>query len=454
LKRLVLFSLVAAVAAFSFPLSNLMAPERTTLILSDAASSDKYYRRTAKIFQNKCMDCHSAQTRYPFYTNFPIAKGIIEQDIAQARAHLELTDKISVGSAAFSNGDLAKLEAVVKTGSMPPLRYLIMHWNGSLSSRERDDILAWISEVRKSRDEGTQAFEEPVQPIPEAENLDPQLVALGNKLFHDKRLSADNTLSCASCHALNKGGTDQMKFSIGIRGQVGPINAPTVYNSAFNIKQFWDGRAATLEAQAGGPINNPIEMGSNWEQVLGKLQKDPAYVKAFEELFPGQGMTEDTVSKAIATFERSLVTPNSRFDQYLRGDRKILSDREVKGYTLFKESGCTACHYGPALGGESFERMGVRYDYFADRGHLTEADNGLFNVTQEEGDRHRFKVPTLRNIVHTYPYFHDGSTDDLGEAVQTMATYQLGKTLSDEDTQLIVEFLHTLTGEYEGKPVQ
>jgi cytochrome c peroxidase len=220
------------------------------------------------------------------------------------------------------------------------------------------------------------------------------------------------------------------------------------------VRQFWDGRAATLEEQAAGPVHNPIEMGSNWEEVIPKLEKDKEYVEAFKALYPDLGISGEAIVDAIATFERSLNTPNSRFDQYLRGDEDAINEDEKKGYELFKASGCATCHVGPAMGGESFERMGLKGDYFADRGNVQEVDEGLANFTKNEDDRHKFKVPSLRNIAVTYPYFHDGQTTDLKEAVKTMATYQEGLELSDEEADLIVKFLNTLTGEYKGQLLQ
>jgi cytochrome c peroxidase len=195
-------------------------------------------------------------------------------------------------------------------------------------------------------------------------------------------------------------------------------------------------------------------MGSNWGEVIPKLEEDPAYVEAFAALYPEQGITGEAIVDAIAVFERSLITPNSRFDRYLRGEPDAISEEEKQGYALFKSLGCTNCHVGAALGGQSFERMGLKGDYFADRGDLQEVDSGRFNFTGKEADRFTFKVPTLRNIAITYPYFHDGRTDNLKDAVMTMSKYQEGRLLTDEDGELIVRFLQTLTGEYEGRMLE
>jgi len=293
---------------------------------------------------------------------------------------------------------------------------------------------------------------EPIKPIPVELKLDPRKVVLGGKLFHDPLLSGDNTISCASCHGLGTGGVDGRKVSTGIHGAVGEINAPTVFNSTFNFKQFWDGRAATLEEQAGGPVVNEKEMGAKWEDVLRKLRTAPGYAATFQEMF-SDGIQPAHVQEVIAEFERSLVTPNARFDRFLRGTATALSAEEKAGYAKFKSYGCTSCHQGINVGGNMFETLGAVQDYFTERGHVTKADFGRFNVTGKEEDRYVFKVPSLRNVALTAPYFHDGSAPTLADAVRVMTKHQLGRSMPDEDVQLIVKFLNTLTGEYNGRPL-
>lgn len=295
--------------------------------------------------------------------------------------------------------------------------------------------------------------DEPLKPVPLTTQVDARKAALGDRLFHDKRLSKDNTLSCASCHDLAKGGVDGQPTSTGIGGAKGPINAPTVFNSALNFRQFWDGRAASLEEQAAGPVHNPKEMGSNWSEVLVKLQNDAELVAQFKAAYP-DGLQPKNIQDAIATFERTLNTPNARFDKYLRGDKTAISADELRGYQLFKNYGCVACHQGAAVGGNMFQTFGVMGDYFAKRGHVGAADLGRFNVTKNEADKHSFKVPSLRNVALTAPYFHDGSVPSLPEAVDVMFRYQLGRPASAQDKDLIVKFLHTLTGEYKGKSLE
>lgn len=293
---------------------------------------------------------------------------------------------------------------------------------------------------------------EPIKPIPLKIELDEKKVKLGDKLFHDVRLSHDNTISCATCHKLTAGGTDHLPCSVGIRGTIGHLNAPTVFNSGFNFKQFWDGRAETLEAQIDGPTHNKGEMGSSWSEIIGKLEREPDYVTTFNALY-AEGITHHNIKEAIATFERSLYTPNSRFDQFLRGDN-VLTSEEKEGYRRFKTLGCISCHQGVNVGGNMFQAFGIMGDYFGQRKkNIVSSDLGRFNVTGDEKDKHVFKVPGLRNVAITAPYFHDGSAQTLEEAIIIMGKYQLGRHLSTEDVTFIVKFLKTLTGEYQGKPL-
>lgn len=305
-------------------------------------------------------------------------------------------------------------------------------------------------EVRKERAAGggVEFQREPIQPIARdaraAGNHD--LVELGGRLFHEPALSGDGTISCRSCHDLAQGGDGNRRFSAGIGGKEGTINAPTVYNAAFNFVQFWDGRAATLEEQVGGPVTDAREMGGNWEVALRRLRENASYRELFARVFP-DGVTEANVRSAIAAFERTLTTPNSRFDRWLAGDRNALTPEEHSGYERFKSAGCIACHQGRNVGGNMFQRFGVMGDYFADRGNVTSADYGRYNVTKQESDRYFFRVPSLRNVALTAPYFHDGSAETLEQAVRVMAKYQLGRPLPETDVAQIVSFLKTLTGD-------
>lgn len=293
---------------------------------------------------------------------------------------------------------------------------------------------------------------QPIQPLPAMPAMRPERVALGERLFHDRRLSADKSLACDSCHDLAHGGVDGKPVSVGIGGALGSINAPTVFNSGLSFVQFWDGRAASLEEQVAGPIHNPAEMGSNWAEVLSRLSLDAEIVAEFRHAYR-DGLNAANIADAIACFERSLVTPNSRFDRYLGGDKSALSEQEREGYRLFRDLGCTSCHQGALLGGNMFQKFGVLGDYFTGQPE-TKADLGRFNVTGRTEDRHVFKVPTLRNIAQTAPYFHNGSVASLEQAVSIMGRYQLGRELSPPDVQAMVAFLNSLTGEWRGVPLK
>jgi cytochrome c peroxidase len=291
----------------------------------------------------------------------------------------------------------------------------------------------------------------PVRPLPASPALDPERVELGQRLFRDPQLSGDGSISCASCHSAEHGGADGRVRPVGIDGRIGEVNTPTVFNAALGFRQFWDGRAVTLEEQIEGPLTSPGEMGSSWEHVLSQLRANSDYVRAFASAYP-DGISEANVRDAIASFERALVTPDSRFDQHLRGKPDALTPDELRGWDLFQDYGCIGCHQGSLLGGNMFQRLGIVRDYFADRGGVEKADLGRFNVTGLEEDRHVFKVPSLRNVALTAPYFHDGSAATLEEAVRVMARYQLGRSIDEPDLASVVAFLGALTGKPEISP--
>jgi cytochrome c peroxidase len=286
------------------------------------------------------------------------------------------------------------------------------------------------------------ASDEPIQPIKPVQDINLGQVELGKKLYFDPRLSKSGFISCNSCHNLSMGGTDNLKTSIGHNWQQGPINAPTVLNSGLNLAQFWDGRAADLKAQAGGPIANPGEMAFTHTLAIDVLTSIPEYVMEFKQVFGSDKITIDEVTQAIAEFEKTLVTPNARFDQWLLGEKDVLTQDELAGYKLFKESGCVGCHNGEAIGGNSFQKMGVMEPYKA-----KSPAEGLSAVTGKDADRFKFKVPTLRNVELTYPYFHDGEAETLTEAVDVMGRLQLGRQFNETENAQIVAFLKTLTGD-------
>ncbi|MCF4175862.1 cytochrome-c peroxidase [Vibrio sp. McD22-P3] len=284
--------------------------------------------------------------------------------------------------------------------------------------------------------------QEPIKVIEPVVGLDQQKVDLGKALWFEPRLSASNTISCNSCHNVAKGGVDNLPSSIGHQWAIGPINSPTVLNSDLNFVQFWNGRAKDLQEQAAGPIENPIEMAFSHELAIGTLQSIPQYQQWFESAYGSKNFTINEVTDAIATFEKTLRTPNAAFDKWLKGDDSALTAEQVEGYALFKQKGCTACHSGPLAGGQMYQKMGLVKAFKTDN-----PDIGRAAVTGKDFDKYVFKVPTLRNIELTYPYFHDGSVWDLQEAVEVMADIQLGQSLTKDESKKITAFLRSLTGE-------
>lgn len=418
------------------------------------------YEQVLQIFDDGgCLSCHSADPELPFYAELPVAGKIVMKDIDSGYRAYDMTkfmEELKVDGN-VSPVDLAKIEKVVMDDRMPMPKYYLVHWGSSLTQAKRDIVLDWIASKRIAMYDDNlpeNRMTEPVRPIDYEIPYDPAKAELGYMLFHDTRLSVDNTVSCASCHDLSTAGVDNHQYSHGVDDQLGGVNAPTVFNAVYNFVQFWDGRAETLAAQAAGPPLNPVEMASpSFESIIAKLQDDRKFAKAFEAVYP-EGITEATLTDAIEQFERTLITPGSRFDKWLRGEDSAITSEELEGYELFKKYDCATCHAGQNLGGLSYELMGLRKHYFADRGlELTVEDNGRFKETKLERDRHRFKVPGLRNVEHTWPYYHDGTRETLEEAVRDMGIYQSGVELTQAEVDKITSFLKTLTGEYQGKPV-
>ena len=283
-------------------------------------------------------------------------------------------------------------------------------------------------------------------------------VALGKMLYFDTRFSSTGTVSCFSCHNVMEGGDDHRPTSIGVHGQVGGRNAPTVWNSAFLSAQFWDGRAPSLEEQAKGPPTNPIEMGmANLDATIARIQAIPGYKPYFAAAF-GQGdtVTMDNAAKAIAAYERTLITPDSAYDRYVKGDKKAMTEQQVRGMDTFAKTGCTACHSGPTFNGSANLPMGqgffMKFPIFPGSVYETQykltEDLGRHTVTQQDADKHLWRVPTLRNLTYTAPYFHNGLVTSLDDAVRVMGKVQLNKDLSDNEIQDIVAFLKALDGPF------
>ncbi|GLO32628.1 hypothetical protein PPUN12996_46870 [Pseudomonas putida] len=292
----------------------------------------------------------------------------------------------------------------------------------------------------------------PLTPLPAVPELDPARVELGRKLFNDSRLSLDNSQSCADCHRLDRGGADGQARSPGADGKPLPVHTPSVFNASLNFLQFWDGRAQSFDGLVHLATGNTDGKEDGWATVVQRIADDPAYQTGFAEAY-GKPVTTIDVKDALVTYQRTLLTPDSRFDRYLKGDTSSLSLEEKHGYQRFQEYGCIACHQGVNIGGNMLQKFGVFDDYFTNRGSVTVADQGLYNVTGDPDDIHLFKVPSLRNVEVTAPYFHDGSAPTLEAAVDAMFHYQLGRTPSDDDKALIIKFLQTLTGQWEGKPL-
>lgn len=430
--------------------------QRTVYSQASRSALEKNNQILGLLREKGCDYCHTPSADLPFYASFPIAKQLMEYDIrlGYQSFNLEPVRASLIEDKAVSQSDLNKIEWVMQHKTMPPTRYVALHWAGQVDEQERETLLGWIAQQRAryyaSNEAAAEHRNEPIQPIPKALPVDAQKVALGFRLYHDPRLSGDSTLSCAHCHSLNTGGVDGRKTSIGVGGAVGPINAPTVFNSVFNSEQFWDGRAPTLQVQAGGPPLNPIEMASkSWEEIIGKLDKDPVLTRDFVAAYP-QGLSGETITDAIAEFEKTLITPDSPFDNWLRGDDKAMTMQQKHGYQLFKDNKCATCHGGTILGGRSFEPLGLKRDF--NFGEITAADIGRMNVTSEARDRLRQKVPGLRNVALTAPYFHRGDVATLDEAVKLMLRYQVGTELPQQDVDDIVAFLESLTGVYTPYP--
>ncbi|MGB0495886.1 MAG: cytochrome-c peroxidase [Kangiellaceae bacterium] len=301
-------------------------------------------------------------------------------------------------------------------------------------------------EISEEVDVQTNYQERPVygalQPLPLITQINQDWVLLGKALFDSTLLSSDNTVSCSSCHIVSKGGTDNFPKSVGVNSKLGDRNSPTVLNASLNFRQFWDGRSITLSEQISGPIHNPVEMASSFPQIIDKLKRAPVFNKAFNAL-NSNGITKENIIKAITLYEESLITYNSPIDNYLLGDDSALNEQQIRGLDKFKQYGCITCHQGRNIGGNLFQKLG-RLDKAPT--HLLE-DKGLFNITKLEKDKHVFKVPSLRNVALTAPYFHDGSITTLNDAVKLMGRMQLGIELSEDDINDIVALLHSFTGE-------
>jgi cytochrome c peroxidase len=456
---IVIGGIVVLVLVLGLPISNLFIKLSPTPAFQAIPTNSPAMEQAKAAIGQKCLMCHAQNASLPYYAKLPIASSMIGEDVRGGAAMLNFMPLFEKNGA--DEIGLAKLEQTIKLNTMPMSKFLAMHWNGRLNAKEKEAVLAWIQEARAKHFATGLAAKahtaDAVQPLPDkvAEALSAQKIELGDKLYHDKRLSGDDTLSCAGCHALDKGGTDNAQFSTGVREQLGGINAPTSFNAVYAVLQFWDGRASDLADQAAGPPLNPIEMDSSWEQIIGKLSADSELTGLYKQVYGETAWTADNITNAIAEFEKTLITPDSALDRYLKGDASALSENAQQGYALFKANSCATCHAGKAMGGQSFEKPVDPDAYYVFRKKKpSEPDFGRFNATEKEEDRYKLKVPILRNIALTHPYLHDGSTSDLKEVVKLMHDYYVPKlnrkALGAGDVDKIVEMLQNNTGMLKG----
>ncbi len=419
----------------------------------DTMSKEERDALAATILDRKCGLCHGVDATVNPLLN-TMSGGLMQRDLEGAQRSYIIKPQEDIRHFAV---DMLKLDRSLSTRSMPPLQYKLMHWGDYLSDAD-------VKLLRSTMPaEKLDMFKySPVQAKKASMGKAKLKVELGHLLFFDKRLSSDNTVSCASCHDLTKGGTDNLEKSEGVfkdgKAQLGGVNAPTVYNAEGHIKQFWDGRAADLKEQAGGPPLNPVEMGyahpDDWTKIAAKLAEDSRLVKLFQEVYGSEGITANTITDAIAAFESTLVTPDSAFDLYLKGDSNAMNEQQKKGLALFTEHGCYTCHSGQALGGRSFEFINT----FAPlRSHMEkpeeDAARGLMDFTKKDAHSDMFRVPTLRNIALTAPYMHTGKVEKLEDAVNLMFKTQADIEPTHDMVADVTAFLQAQTGKLNGKPL-
>ncbi len=456
-KTLIIAAMAIPVVCFTgYQLIEVAMTMRTDATINstlDSMSDEEKKALAASVLERKCGLCHNANATVNPVMNV-LSGGLMKQDLLGAqRSYLLQPD----GDLRHFSVDMLKLDRAITNRTMPPIQYKIMHWGDYISDADAKLIRSILPEEKLA-----QIKYSPIKNAAVGMGTHALKIELGHLLYFDKRLSSDNTVSCASCHDLTKGGTDNLEKSEGVfkdgKAQLGGVNAPTVYNAEHHIKQFWDGRAADLKEQAGGPPLNPVEMGyshpDDWKAIAAKLSKDARLVKLFGEVYGTAGITGDTITDAIAAFEKTLVTPNSAFDRYLKGDQSAMTDQQKNGFELFSEHGCYTCHAGAALGGRSFEYINT----FADmRSHMEnpadDAARGRMDFTKNEAHEDMFRVPTLRNVALTAPYMHTGKVAKLEDAVRLMFETQADVKPSDEMVNDVTSFLEAQTGEYKGKPL-
>ena len=420
-------------------------PQQVDMAKADAMAQE--------LLEAKCAACHGAQPEYNSFINF-FSGGLLKRDIDNARRGWKMEGDAQVRSGLV---DYLKVDHVLRTRRMPPVQYTAVHIGSRLTPQ--DVALLRLRYSEQGAEQRRFAVIEPVQP----EQTELVRAQLGYLLYHDARLSTNNQVSCSSCHDMSLGGTDNKPKSEGVPGadgkpQLGGVNAPTVFNASGHIRQFWDGRAADLKEQAGGPPLNPVEMGyatpEDWKAIAAKLNEDPLLVSLFRHVYGEQGITGDTITDAIAAFERTLTTPDSAFDRFLKGDAAAMDDAQKAGMKAFVSYGCATCHAGPALGGLSFEPINKKADFRSHTPGYEEGAFGLQDFTKSEEHRDLFRVPTLRNVALTHPYFHTGAVSELEDAVRIMFNTQAGVVPSKEVLSSVTRFLEAQTGKFRDKPLE
>lgn len=442
----VMGGVVCAVSAVSQKLlePEPLLPERVNMKMADDMAQT--------LLQSKCAACHGEKPEFNSFINF-FSGNLLRRDIENARRAWKMEGDPAVRSGLV---DYLKVDHVLRTRSMPPVQYTIAHLGSRLTQQD-----VALLRFRYSERGAQQRRFRPIEPV----ELKPEELVrahLGYLLYHDARLSTNNSVSCSSCHDMSMGGTDHKPKSEGVPGadgkpQLGGVNAPTVFNASGHIRQFWDGRAADLKEQAGGPPLNPVEMGyatpEDWELIAEKLRQDDLLVSLFDYVYGKQGITGDTITDAIAAFERTLVTPDSAFDRFLKGDEDALDAEQKQGMQAFVSYGCATCHSGPALGGLSFEHINKRAPLRAHAVGYEEGAWGLNDFTKRPEHKDLFRVPTLRNVALTYPYFHTGTVQRLEEAVRIMFETQAGVHPGESALRAVTRFLEAQTGALRGKPL-
>ncbi|HOO42986.1 MAG TPA: cytochrome c peroxidase [Bacteroidales bacterium] len=410
--------------------------------------------------QGGCFICHGGPHDFCKHINWPVFGAAISKDAFKGIRYANSSYSLAYifGDMPNDETSLIKLQKVISQRSMPPLSYYVIHWKAYLTRDKQEILLDWIYDQLSSYHSYVIPTEEypfePVKPVLEHIPHDTDKAALGELLFHDSRLSVDNTVSCASCHNLKTGGVDNLDFSVGVYNQPETLNSLTVYNTVFHSFYFWSGKASSLQELVYKTLLDPVKMGNDsLDRIFDIFSEDSALTERFLASYP-EGYSDSTITHALAEFHKTLITPNAPFDKYLKGDAKAIGQQAQEGYLLFKKHGCATCHNGTGMGATSFEYMGVANNYFPDTRRISLEDMGRYSFTSLNSDMHRFRVPGLRNIALTSPYFHNASAKTMEEAVVKMAYYQRDKKLSRKQVQAIVSYLNTLTGEHEGIPLK